>query len=294
MPFFLWRFLFAPETQENTTLLDEQQQQQLAQKTLYTGYEAWAAGQWVGESTFLRWRAALAVAAGLTLAYQVRSVLQGHLDESWAEACRALRGASRHCIKTGRSGTLKLTEDELNQVRYSLERARVKGPVLLPLVALQLLSVCALLITLPLLLSRIGGLGGLGVCRAAKEALSVVGLRVSAAAAAAPATERTGQLSEGLLAAVEHFAGGSDLGASLKRAMKELAGELAALAAPVFWRPILSYLTLVALLVWFLQVELALAYWRVYGGPTEEGEDEEEEVAEIAARKVTEGKKKNK
>jgi len=226
-----------------------------------------AGSYWIGESSWLRWRLAIAAGAAVLMLWQWRDMLQGHLDGAWREAVSALRRAGRRaeqgkaplpCKYEHRLLVLQGKACPRPAVECFLSHQRLKAIIMLPQAGMQLLAVPCVMLSLAILASRGTGLGGLGACLGLKKILEGAGV-LPGTPSAAPARGSGDTLSE-LLYKGGDLLFGQNFGRVLAQSKEDIA---ATLFAPAAWRPVLSYLLFCTLITWWLLGELALMYWRV-------------------------------
>lgn len=242
---------------------------------------------WVSESSWLRLRAAAAFAVAATLVFLVRGHVRMWLATSRAAQEQVLLRALRKLTKEGgEERRVPLTVKDENQEQVvlvskasvdllrdvlrdcALERRKVLA--IAPMLLTQILSVPLLIGALTLLLVRVGGLGGFGICDAARAAVGAELL---------PAVDGKNFLS--FLPLVLSRVIGAD--AKAMADADKLRDAIAVLIAPPVWRPILSFVVFAVLAVLFIEFELALLFWRV----SDNAQEEEEWEAAQAEKSTT-------
>lgn len=248
---------------------------------------------WVSESSWLRLRATAALAVAAALVYLVRGHVRMWLATSRSAQEQVLLRAVRKLAKDGgekRRAPLTVKDENQEQVVLvskasvdfltgvlrdcALERRKVLA--IAPMLLTQILSVPLLIGALTLLLVRLGGLGGFGVCHAARTAVG-----------AAPPSVDAGKTFLSFLPLVLSRVLGAD--AKAMADADALRDAIAVLLAPPVWRPILSFALFAVLAVLFFEFELALLFWRVSDNAQEEEEweleqEEKKEVGTPAAQ----------
>ena len=249
---------------------------------------------WIGESSWLRWRAAAVLTAACGgMLWQWRGLLQAHLDCAWVDGGRQLARAGRRAAAGKAPGPCTASHGPgaacpRPAPECSLKEARMKGLFTLSQAAMQLLAVPAVLGSLSVLLTRGTGLGGVGAChtgrRLVEGVLGVAGRGGSSgkAAAAAAAAASTDSLTWVLAEAGKVLFGPAFTG-QLLAARQDLTITV---LSPALWRPVLSYLLLCTLLLWWVLGELGLMYWRVAASSVEEAEEREEEREEESRKEA--------
>jgi hypothetical protein len=226
---------------------------------------ALSASTWVSESSWLRIRAAFVFAYAIMHLALIRFQLQTHLNGASEEQKDAIRRVHRNgsgkykalaapeLPKTTRAPEAPLVSEfplaTVDALVAECDEWAVRTLKRAPLLAAEFLAMSALFGSLSLLLVRRGGLGGIGVCSAAR---ALLGKRPP------PAMHST----EGLFNLYMIVAQYADT-TTADEILDILWNIGDALLTPFFWRPVLSFIIFALLCAYYIELEVGLMFWRV-------------------------------
>lgn len=227
------------------------------------------AGLWIGETALCRLRAAAVLLFAALHFGRLQATVQAVLDGYWRRAAVAVTRAAP------KRDAPPPTPKELTALSKRVEAEHLKN-FLAPMVTMQVAAPPLLFAGLAVLLVRLGGLGGVGLCSAlhASTGGALAGLR-GVGGGGSDLRQVAQAVAQRLLGPGE----ASQLNEQLAKVLGAVTYAETLMTSPALWRPVLSFTIFSLLIAYAVLLEIALLYWRSVGGPEEEGVDDGAEAA---------------